>query len=303
MAGAKTREYKINSKGFKKGSKIIPEGLAVYGPNRLLTDTDPLDKQFISIEYEAIKKKKTFGLFYPFDVLMGLSSTYDLGEKPRYTKIALGALIDNLNEILKVLGTAVDHNKTLELIFWDDLQQDLDLKHSKPFEKLSSGTKSFCALIIDLLLRLKKQQPDVDDPSEYAGIVIIDEIDLHLHPTMQKEIVKQLSETFPKLQFIVSTHSPIPLLGAPENSLFVRVIKDKELNVVAEKLDIDVTKLTPNLILTSPIFGFSGLFSDHLHESINLNTEDTWAEKQVRDSGLSALLKKYQERKARSDND
>ena len=91
------------------------------------------------------------------------------------------------------------------------------------------------------------------------GIVIIDEFDNHLHPKWQRDLVQKLTNIFPKIQFIVSTHSPIPFLGAPKNSVFIKVDRDKENGITAEKLDIDVSILTPNSILTSPIFGFDSL--------------------------------------------
>jgi predicted ATP-binding protein involved in virulence len=69
-------------------------------------------------------------------------------------------------------------------------------------------------MIGDMMLCLFEQQIEVVDPAELAGIVLIDEIDIHLHPKWQKRVPEILHENFPKVQFIVSTHSPIPLLGA-----------------------------------------------------------------------------------------
>ena len=54
-----------------------------------------------------------------------------------------------------------------------------------------------------------------------SGIIIIDEIDLHLHPKWQKNILKTLTSIFPKIQFIVSTHSPSVISSATENQLMV----------------------------------------------------------------------------------
>lgn len=116
-------------------------------------------------------------------------------------------------------------------------------------------------MIGDMIIRLSEEQPNIDDFTQLAGIVIIDEFDLHLHPKMQRELVERLTDTFPKVQFIVSTHSPIPFLGAPKNSVFIKVDRDKEKGITLEKLDIDISKLTPNTILTSPVFGFEDINS------------------------------------------
>lgn len=68
-------------------------------------------------------------------------------------------------------------------------------------------------MIGDMINRLtRKSVPD--DLSSLEGIVLIDEIDLHLHPKYQRLFVEKLTELFPKIQFIVSTHSSVPLLGA-----------------------------------------------------------------------------------------
>lgn len=75
--------------------------------------------------------------------------------------------------------------------------------------QLSDGERGMFALVLDLAKRLSQANPQLDDPiRDGSAIVLIDEIDLHLHPKWQRTIVKQLTETFPKCQFIVTTHSP-----------------------------------------------------------------------------------------------
>ncbi|MNL49368.1 hypothetical protein D3C87_1722950 [compost metagenome] len=95
---------------------------------------------------------------------------------------------------------------------------------------------------------------------------------------MQKEIIIQLSETFPNIQFIVTTHSPIPLLGAPSNSIFINVHKNETNEICAEKLNIDISNLLPNTILTSPIFNFSELINENHDPKKPLITEDDFTD-------------------------
>lgn len=291
--------YRVNENTFQEDQDLVIDGFVAYGPSRLMSDSDPMEDEFIKINSGAIKEKIAHGLFYPIDVLQTLASPYDLGEKPKYLEMELDAFLENLNEIIP--NTAVSHDEDLNLLFFDDWDEDFTEQNAKKFNELSSGTKSFCGLIIDLLLKFRKQQPDVNDPANYKGIVIIDEIDLHLHPQMQKEMVEQLGATFPDIQFIVSTHSPVPLLGAPKNSIFYKISRTLEDGIGAERLDIDVTTLNPNLILTSPIFGFSELLSSDLEGK--LNTQDYWYEKKTDDSKLKALLDKYRKRKERQKDD
>jgi len=76
-------------------------------------------------------------------------------------------------------------------------------------KQLSDGERGLLALVLDLARRLCQANPNLEDPLENGkAVVLIDEIDLHLHPRWQRTIVKQLTETFPKCQFIATTHSP-----------------------------------------------------------------------------------------------
>lgn len=76
---------------------------------------------------------------------------------------------------------------------------------------LSQGEKTLLALVSDIARRLVILNPNLDNPLNGKGIVIIDELDLHLHPKWQQSIIGNLEKTFPNLQFIISTHSPLIL--------------------------------------------------------------------------------------------
>ena len=86
-------------------------------------------------------------------------------------------------------------------------------KDGKAFnvEQLSDGEKCTIALVGDLARRLVVANPELFNPLEGDGIVLVDEIELHLHPAWQKTILPRFMETFPNLQFIVTTHSPLVL--------------------------------------------------------------------------------------------
>lgn len=85
--------------------------------------------------------------------------------------------------------------------------------------QLSDGEKIYLALIGDLCQRLVLANPVLEDPLQGNGIVLIDEIDLHLHPAWQSLISAKLRETFPNIQFIISTHSPHVINSVPDRSL------------------------------------------------------------------------------------
>lgn len=73
---------------------------------------------------------------------------------------------------------------------------------------LSDGEKCLMAMVGDIARRLAIANPQKDDPLHGEGVVLIDEIELHLHPSWQRMIPGRLLETFPNVQFFISTHSP-----------------------------------------------------------------------------------------------
>ena len=87
--------------------------------------------------------------------------------------------------------------------------------------QLSGGELILIAMIGDLARRMAIANPDSTKPLEGSGIVLIDEIDLHLHPRWQRIIVDKLLEVFPNCQFIISTHSPHVITHVQPESLFL----------------------------------------------------------------------------------
>ena len=75
-------------------------------------------------------------------------------------------------------------------------------------DQLSDGQRAVLALAADLAWRMAVGNPHLDDPLGSEAVVLIDEVELHLHPSWQQRILKDLRRTFPNTQFIVSTHSP-----------------------------------------------------------------------------------------------
>ena len=75
--------------------------------------------------------------------------------------------------------------------------------------QLSDGERGLLALVFDLVRRLALANPELDDPlRDSEAVVLIDELDLHLHPRWQRTVVEKLIKTFPNCQFIATTHSP-----------------------------------------------------------------------------------------------
>lgn len=93
--------------------------------------------------------------------------------------------------------------------------------------QLSQGEKSLMALVGDIARRLAIMNPALRNPLEGQGVVLIDEVDLHLHPKWQRQLIQQLTTTFPNCQFILTTHSPLVISDTKD--VLCYVLDDGEL--------------------------------------------------------------------------
>ena len=107
----------------------------------------------------------------------------------------------------------------IDILYFDKNKEHIRI----PVSLLSDGYKCTISLIADIAYRMAILNPQLLDKvlTETEGIVLIDEIDLHLHPSWQKRILKDLMEVFPKVQFIVSTHAPEVINSAKQESIVV----------------------------------------------------------------------------------
>lgn len=255
----------------------IVNGFAAYGQSRLQTN------------YRQEKNKMdvdnlTSSIFDENACLIDLQYQFDKWARKKNTKYRKrrNYITEILIDILPNLYNINFNDKVEEEYITTYIEKDNDGETFRKvtFNKLASGLKSLIAMIGDILIRLYKQQPSIDDPSEFTGIVLIDEIDIHLHPKLQKSIVQQLTKTFPQIQFIVSTHSPIPFLGAPHNSRIFKIERNSKEGVKAKRLDqfLELGSLLPNTILTSPIFGLENIIPESHKPEETIRTEINYSD-------------------------
>ena len=96
--------------------------------------------------------------------------------------------------------------------------------------QLSQGEKSLMALVGDIARRLAMMNPKLDNPLHGKGIILIDEIDMHLHPQWQRSIIQRLQTTFPNCQFILTTHSPLVI--SDTQNILVYDLDGQEVNAL-----------------------------------------------------------------------
>lgn len=281
-ANGKTGRWKITGYDPRQAKQLdLP--FACYGPSRLIIENRRFATETIEI---AQRKHPLRGMFNADVILLDINrwiinqlspSKKNENAKLRYENIKqmLINVIPNLYDIREV-----EWDGTPELLYFEE---DLEGERNKTgviYEHLSSGLKSLMAMLGDMMLRLFDQQPEISDPAELGGIVLIDEIDIHLHPKWQKKIPQILNSNFPKIQFIVSTHSPIPLLGAPKASRIYVVKRSMATGISIERMDDKVmfSEILPNAILTSPIFGLDDITPTAKDEQSQTRVDDDYKE-------------------------
>jgi predicted ATP-binding protein involved in virulence len=99
--------------------------------------------------------------------------------------------------------------------------------------QLSDGEKCLLAMVGDLARRLAIANPGLKNPLDGLGVVLIDEIELHLHPKWQREIIPALTRTFPNCQFIVTTHSPQVISQVKPQGIYI--LEKTDTGVIAKR--------------------------------------------------------------------
>jgi predicted ATP-binding protein involved in virulence len=112
--------------------------------------------------------------------------------------------------------------------------------------QLSAGEKTLFALTADLAKRFILANPHLENPFDGQGIVLIDEIDLHLHPKWQRKVLTKLREIFPNVQFVVTTHSPVILGGIA--SRYVRSLHNGVIYSVEDTYGRDVEDILETIM-------------------------------------------------------
>lgn len=132
----------------------------------------------------------------------------------------------------------------------DDLMGQLHDGNWLPLRNLSDGFRSIVYLTADIAYRAIKLNPHLGERAvlDTEGIVMIDEIDMHLHPKWQRHIVEDLKKTFPKIQFIVTTHSPFIVQSLKADEVVILDGADADEDPYTKSIE-EVTELYMNLVV------------------------------------------------------
>lgn len=117
--------------------------------------------------------------------------------------------------------------------------------------QLSDGERGLLAIVLDLTRRLAQANPGLGDPAQEASaVVLIDEIDLHLHPRWQREVARNLTDAFPRCQFIATTHSPQVIGEIPQDR--IQILTNDMVYSPAYAFGVDTNRVLEEVMDTAP---------------------------------------------------
>lgn len=221
-------------KQFNSGKNIILPLIAYYGTNRRWIakerNEEKINREMIPVDYEVPRLRGYSNCLnasiFHLEVVRNWFSRMLLIERKKFVpefqavKIAIANCYKNINGNEKIQDVVVDYDGEAEDI---EIQQNFaDGKlEILPLHYLSDGAKSIIAIASDIAYRMAVLNPHLLDKvtEETNGIVLIDEIDMHLHPSWQRKVIDSLHKTFPKVQFIFTTHSPTILTNVPKENI------------------------------------------------------------------------------------
>lgn len=178
-------------------------GFKQKGINKVLGDIGDTQSKFDGYD-KALNANIDFVAFFKWFKYQTEVAGLEVGEPKRKAIASLEVVSRAIAGVMPSLQKLrIQRSPVLDmLVDKDGLQLSVD--------QLSQGEKSLLSLVFDITRRLIMLNPDVSkvSPLEGCGVILIDEIDLHLHPAWQQQVVPNLAKTFSNVQFIVTTHSP-----------------------------------------------------------------------------------------------
>lgn len=295
--------FKTNNKKNNDKEKIAMSNIWGYSPNGYTTP----------VEFKYIGNLE----IYCYGVHRRIGNSYLSESKQRNnnnTLIDFNIELINVEEWILQTDYAIKNNnakaekileKIKELIKSDlfsdiksfRIKTDKNLKNFVEFEtpygfsrlnNLGYGYQSSIAWIIDLMKKLFDRYPDSENPLCEPAIVLIDEIDLHIHPIWQREIVNYLSKIFPATQFIVSTHSP-QIIQTADNINLILLRKNGDRTEIKQIFNSNFKGWTTDEILSELLelgeeiqsdeyLTLMNLFSDALNEFNNKKATEFYNE-------------------------
>ncbi|PJN89604.1 AAA family ATPase [Bacillus sp. mrc49] len=202
-------------KEVSKGEPVILPVISYYGTGRLWVQK----KERIEVKRKVDRLE---GYSYCLDPASNEKHFFRWMEKMTYIELQRKEAPPVLKAVRQAITVCMQQWQTLE--FDVDSEELRAIGHDNtaiPFRLLSDGIRNTIGLVADLAHKMAQLNPALGElvVEQTPGVVLIDELDLHLHPSWQRRIVNDLKRTFPMVQFITTTHSPFIIQSLEEGEL------------------------------------------------------------------------------------
>ena len=232
------KPVKAVAQAIRSDTAVLPL-VAYYGTGRLWSEQRLTEYRRSSVTNVEERVAGYTDCLTSSSSFKGISTWYEHRIRQTASPAYRESLAPNLAMIEGVREAA---DKVLKPTGWSNLHWDanvhvLTAEHKRqgrlPLSMLSDGVRTMLALVADVARRCASLNPHLSDQAstQTPGILIVDELDMHLHPHWQQQVIDLLRSAFPALQIIASTHSPHVLSTVDKSSIRILHVKDGEARV------------------------------------------------------------------------
>ena len=179
---------------------------------------------------------------------------------------------DGLSQVKELLIEMLPDVEDIRFTAQNDVRPKLRAEFKTPFgwvplRQLGYGYQTLITWVADLVARMVDRYPNSKDPLSEPAVVLVDEIDLHLHPQWQRNLMSFLTERFPATQFIATAHSPLVAQAASDANLVV--LRREKDHVIIDNDPQNIRGWRVDQILTSDLFGLESARPPQLEKLLN----------------------------------
>jgi len=230
--GGKTtrKDAKALSEKAEKFARLVQDDrkvdlplIAYYGSGRLWVPTRDMQGEKTKAT-DLVNPARLDAYQFCIDPRIKFTEVFEWLANEKYIAIEQGAENTSFQVVKEAMHQCVEGCEWIDYsVKSKDLLAKFAERDALPFSLLSDGQKSMLAVIADIAIKASILNPHLGGNilRETQGIVLIDEIDLHLHPKWQRQVVRNLKRIFPKIQFFATTHSPQVIGETPKEQIMV----------------------------------------------------------------------------------
>lgn len=219
----------IQSK-IRNGEEVVLPVISYYGTQRLWIQKDE--------RASKLKHNRLEGYEHCLEPASNIKHFINWIEHMTYIQLQEGEGLPILPAVTNAISQCMEEWESIEYnVRLNELIVRKENGETLPFNFLSDGYRSVIGLVADLAHRMAMLNPFLGENvcQHTPGVVLIDELDLHLHPKWQRKIVNDLKRVFPKVQFITTTHSPFIIQSLNPGELRRLNKKDDDEEVSSEE--------------------------------------------------------------------